>query len=944
MNEQNIQIDSYLNELAQLRARVSELEAAEAGRKKTEEQFRAFVETTNEWIWAIDLEARHTYCNPALKTILGYSPEELMVGSCLVYMHEEDQLKVSEMLKEKIARKEGWSGLMLRWRHKDGGYRYLESTAVPILDEQGNVIGFQGSDRDISERKHAEEALRESEARFRSLVETTSDWIWEVDANVIYTYCSPKVIDLLGYEPNEIIGKSPYDLMPPGEACRLAPQVAQLMAAAKPLIRIENINLHKDGRQVLLETSGVPILDNQGGLKGYRGIDRDITRRKQAEEALRISEEQYRMLFETMAQGVVYQNADGRITSANPAAERILGLSLDQMVGRTSLDPRWRAVRKDGSEFPGDQHPSMVALRTGQPINNVIMGVFHPVEQRHRWITVDAVPQFPPGGTTPSTVYTTFTDITERKETERVLQEEFAFRNAIIECAAEGLCVWHEVPDFPYLVFTVWNNCMTEITGCSIDEINRLGWYQSLYPDPVVQARARERVARIQSGDDMKGEEREITRSDGTKRLVAISTSILRKKAGDIHILALIQDLTERKRAEEERLKLEAQMQRAQKLESLGILAGGIAHDFNNLLTAILGHANLAMLELPAESGVRPSIKAIEDASHRAADLCRQMLAYAGMGRFMVEPVNLSFIVQELTHLLQVSVSKKAMLRCNLGSDLPAIDADPTQVRQVIMNLVINASEAIGDKEGIVAVTTGVMQCDEAYLRESHTAEILPPGTYVFVEVDDTGCGMDANTRARIFDPFFTSKFPGRGLGLAAVLGIVRSHKGAIKLESEPGKGTSFRVLFPASKAAAAEEPAKMPRLFTGSGLILLVDDEEPVREVAKTILERCGYQVVTATNGREAISIFRERSAEIACVLLDLTMPQMDGEETYYELRRIRENARVILSSGYGGQETSRRFHGLGLAGFIAKPFEASVLSAMLREILNPANVKPES
>lgn len=812
MNKQSIQTDSHLNELAQLRARVAELEAAEAGRKRMEEQFRAFVETTNEWIWAIDLDARHTYCNPALQTILGYSPQELMVGSCLKYMHEEDQPKVSAMLEEKIARKEGWSGLVLRWRHKDGGYRYLESTAVPILDEQGNLIGFQGSDRDISERK-------------------------------------------------------------------------------------------------------------------------------QAEEALRISEERYRMLFETMAQGVVYQDTGGRITSANPAAERILGLSLDQMVGRTSGDSGWRAVHEDGSEFPGDQHPSMIALRTGQPVHNVLMGIFHPVEKRHRWITIDAVPQFRPGETTPYTAYTAFTDITERMETERALQEEFAFGNAIIECAAEGLCVLHEVPDYPYLAFTVWNNRMTEITGYSMDEINRLGLHQTLYSDPELRAHADERLAaRMRSGDDVKGEEWEITRSDGTKRIVGASSSIVRKKAGDIHLLALIQDLTERKRAEEERLKLEAQMQQAQKLESLGVLAGGIAHDFNNLLTAILGNANLAMLELPAESGARSTIKAIEDASHRAADLCRQMLAYAGMGRFVMEPIDLSLLVQELTHLLKVSVSKKAMLRCNLDNNLPAIDADPTQVRQVIMNLVINASEAIGDREGIVAITTGVMQCDEAYLRDSHTAEIPLPGTYVYVEVDDTGCGMDADTRARIFDPFFTSKFTGRGLGLAAVLGIVRGHKGAIKVESEPGKGTCFRVLFPASKAEAEEPPAKAIELYLGHGLILLVDDEEQVRKVAQKILERCGFQVVTAANGREAIDIFRERSTEIACVLLDLTMPQMDGEETYRELRRIREDVRVIMASGYSGQEISRRFHGLGIAGLIAKPYEASALSALLREILNPA------
>jgi two-component system, cell cycle sensor histidine kinase and response regulator CckA len=935
---------SKSSELARLRARIAELEAAEARRIQTEKRFHAFVDTTNEWIWAIDLDARHTYSNPALRMILGYSPEEFMMASALEYLHEEDRPKVKAFLKEKIVSKDGWSGRVLRWRHKDGGYRYLESTAVPILDEHHNLIGFQGSDRDISERIRAEEALKESEAQFRSLVETTTDWIWEMDASAIFTYCSPTTIELLGYEPKELIGRKPFDIMEPDEAARLSTLASEVMGASRPFTDIENICLHKNGSKVIMESNGTPIMDDKGVLRGYRGINRDISRRKQAEEALRISEERYRMLFETMQQGVICHDADGKVTSANPAAERILGLSFDQLIGWSPKDPGPKAVHEDGSEFDRDQHPAMVALRTRQPVNNVLMGFLTRAEQRFRWIDVGAVPQFTPDETSRSIVYTVFTDITERKETERVLQEEFAFRNAIIQYAAEGLCVCHEIADFPYVRFTVWNSRMIEITGHSMDEINRLGWYQSLYPDPDLQERARERMARMRLDDNLRGEEWEIARSDGTKRVVTISTSIVRKNGGETHVLALIQDLTERKKAEEERLKLEAQMQRAQKLESLGILAGGIAHDFNNLLTAILGHASLATLELPPESGVRPSLKAIEDASRRAADLCRQMLAYAGMGRFVMEPINLSVLIQEFIHLLQVSISKKVTLRCHLDPDLPAIDADATQVRQVIMNLVINASEAIGNNEGFVSITTGRIQCDEAYLRESHAAETPYPGSYVFVEVDDTGCGMDADTRTRIFDPFFTSKFTGRGLGLAAVLGIVRSHKGAIKVESEVGKGTRFTVLFPASNAKPKILPANKPELLQGSGLILLVDDEDQVRKVGQAILERCGFQAIIARNGLEAIDIYRERASEISCVLLDLTMPQMDGEQTYRELRRIRDDVRVILASGYSEQEINRRFRGQGLAGFIAKPFDASELSAMLRRILNPAHAGLDS
>ena len=767
---------------------ITEHKRAEEDRRQKEEKFQAFVATTNEWIWAIDLEGKHTFCNPALETILGYSPQDFVGKDSLQYLYEEDRLKVEEMLKGKIAKKEGWSGLVLRWRHKDGSYRYVESTAVPILDQQGSLLGFQGADRDISERRRAEEALRESESRFRALVETTSDWIWEVDDQGTYTYASPKVKELLGYEPREIIGKKPFDLMPPKEADRVASLFAPIMATARPFAGLENTNLHKEGRLVLLETSGIPILDAEGKLRGYRGIDRDVTERKRAEEALRQSEERYRQLFELESDAIVLvDNETGKILEANAAAAALYGYSHEEWL---------RMKNTDVSAEP----------------------------EKTRQVTIEGRPYVP--------------------------------------------VRWHR-------------------------------------------------------------------KKDGTIFPVEITGSFFEWHGRSVHVAA-IRDITERKRAEEERRKLEVQMQQAQKLESLGVLAGGIAHDFNNLLTAILGHANLALLALPPVSPARDDLREIETASVRAAELCRQMLAYAGMGRCIVETLDLSLLVRELTQLLQVSISKKAMLRCLLGENLPAIEADPAQMRQVVMNLVINASEAIGDNEGIIAISTGAMHCDEPYLRESHTLEAPAPGTYVYVEVVDTGHGMDTETLTKIFDPFFTTKFTGRGLGLAAVLGIVRSHQGVIKVDSEPGKGTTFRVLFPAStKANARWEPKAATELWCSGGTILLVDDDESVRNVTKQILEHCGFHVLTAANGRDAVMLFQEHSDEIACVLLDLTMPCMDGEETYHQLRRIRADVRVILASGYSEQEIARRFAGQELAGYVEKPYQAAALSAKLRQVI---------
>jgi len=396
----------------------------------------------------------------------------------------------------------------------------------------------------------------------------------------------------------------------------------------------------------------------------------------------------------------------------------------------------------------------------------------------------------------------------------------------------------------------------------------------------------------------------------------------------------------ERIRVEQERRNLETQVQQAQKLESLGVLAGGIAHDFNNLLMAILGNADLALRDLSPVSPARENIVEIERASRRAADLCKQMLAYSGKGRFIVQAVNLNEIVEEMGHLLDVSISKKAVLKYHFADALPAVEVDVTQVRQIVMNLITNASEAIGDCSGVISVSTGAMECDLAYLGETYLADDLVEGVYVYIEVADTGCGMDAETLQNIFDPFFTTKFTGRGLGLAAVLGIVRGHRGALKVYSEPERGTTFKVLFPTVDQAVqsiAGKPAEMDD-WKGQGTVLLVDDEASVRVVGKQMLERAGFQVLLAVHGREAIEVYQQHQDEIVCVLLDLTMPTMDGEETFRELHRIRRDARVILCSGYSEQEVTHRFSGKGLAGFIQKPYRMIDLVSKLREVLERA------
>lgn len=394
--------------------------------------------------------------------------------------------------------------------------------------------------------------------------------------------------------------------------------------------------------------------------------------------------------------------------------------------------------------------------------------------------------------------------------------------------------------------------------------------------------------------------------------------------------------------AEEGRRNLEAKMLQAQKLESLGVLAGGIAHDFNNLLTSVIGYSDLARSELPAHSSARELLDEAVTGARRAAELTQQMLAYSGKGTLTTEPVQLSALVSDITRLLEVSISKKCVLRFDLMEDLPVCQGDATQLRQVIMNLIINASDAIGDRSGVIAITTGVAWCDREYLAENFIDDNLSEGLYVHLEVADTGSGMTPETRAKIFDPFFTTKFTGRGLGLAAVLGIVRGHKGAIRVYSELGRGTTFKMLLPADPNVELAQPVPDPEAeqWRGSGSILVVDDEESIRGLMRHALLKMGFEVVTANDGREGVEAFRKMADANPLVLLDLTMPHLDGAAAFAELRRIRPDVRVILMSGYSEHPSATQFAGKGLAGFIQKPFNIGDLRELVRSTLSTARV----
>jgi len=403
-------------------------------------------------------------------------------------------------------------------------------------------------------------------------------------------------------------------------------------------------------------------------------------------------------------------------------------------------------------------------------------------------------------------------------------------------------------------------------------------------------------------------------------------------------LISVIQaDITEQKRLEEEARTFQEKMLETARLESVGVLAGGIAHDFNNLLTGILGNASLVYDQLSPSSPLRPRVKDVVAASQRAADLTRQLLAYAGKGRFLLEKVDLNSLLQEIARLARLAIPGSAQLTVRVGEEL-LIEGDCGQLHQLLMNLIINGAEAIADRSGgSVTVSARRERLDSDAITALIGPESIAPGDYAVIEVQDNGVGMTRETISRIFEPFFTTKFTGRGLGLAAAMGIVRGHKGAIRVYSEIGLGSTFRVYLPvagASATAVEQEEAPSGELM-GTGIILVIDDEESVRNTARNTLEFYGYAVIEAENGKRGVEIFAEQEEKISLVLLDLTMPVINGEEALQRIRNIRPRVPIIVSSGFNETEALRRFGSGSASAFLQKPYTSAKLAETVRKAL---------
>jgi PAS domain S-box-containing protein len=898
------------------------------------------VSVSDEWYRAIydgsplamtvwDTERRVVDWNRQAETVFGWTREEVLGKDFFSFLLPASVLPTVAGVVDALLAGNLPSRSINENRTKRGETILCEWNNSIQRDSQGKVTGVISLALDITKQKRDEDALR----LFKESVENASDAVGMSTPEGKHYYQNKAFDELFG-----AIGENPP------ETLYVVPAVGHevfrtIMAGGQ---WAGEVQMYARDRKVLtILLRAYASKDQSGRITGLVGVHTDITERKKAEQALDRERSLYKDLVVSQPSGVYRL----RIKAQNPWGESewvdrvgsnyklelvsdkfcaILGATREQCEASASIV----VDRIHPDDRPGFVAGNVLALKT---LETFKWEGRLKVGDKVVWSHFVSVPRRLDDG---DVIWTGIVmDITERKQAEVALQNSQEDQRTLIaalpdvimrfdsECrhlfASENV---EQVTGFPAAAFI----------GKTHHEIGFPEHMCELWEHAIRQPFLTGMIYET---------EFDIDSPSGRITFNWRLTPDIDDTGHVRSVLAIARDITEQKRLERERCEFDARMQQAQRLESLGVLAGGIAHDFNNILAAIMGNAELALDDISPLSPGRERLEGIVTASKRAAGLCAQMLAYAGRSRIEKRNIALGDLVEETLHLLKTSISKKAILNLNLEKSLPCMLGDPAQIRQILMNLVINASEAIGERSGVIALSTGAMDCSGQHLTNGYIVAPDKPGTYVYIEVSDTGCGMDKDAVQRIFEPFFTTKFTGRGLGLSAVLGIVKAHEGALRVYSEPGKGSTFKVLFPAIDVAEDREPEHdANRDWHGSGTVLLVDDEESIRAMSSQQLRRLGLQVLTAEDGRQAVNLYCERKDAIALVLLDLTMPQLNGEEAFRELRQINPNVRVILVSGYSEDDIAARFAGKGLAGCLQKPYTVDRLRSLLSTLLPKA------
>ena len=770
------------------------------------------------------------------------------------------------------------------------------------------------------------EKLHESEDKYLNILENIEEGYYELDLAGNVTSFNEACRRIYGYSREELMGRNALKIADEDNAKKAFKYFNKIYTTGKPLTRIDGEIIRKDGSRRNVEASASLIRDLAGQPIGFRGIIRDVTEHRQAEEALRDSEEKYRALAYS-ADAMYLVDRECRYQFMNDAHLLRLGVSLDQVKGRSYGDfhseedmkqfaAAIEAVFETGKSFQTEHYGRMndsFFVRTLSPVKNS------------------------KGSITAVTVISK--DITERKQAEENSQRESLFRQSIIDHAAEGICVCHDVSEFPYMRFTVWNQHMTNITGYTMEEINFQGWHQTVYPDPEIQAKASARMDLMRQGSNLHQEEWEITRKDGQRRQLLISTCIVSGGEIGVNVLAVMNDITDRKRVEEEKRRLEERLQRSEKMEALGTLAGGVAHDLNNVLGVLVGYSELLLQKVPQESPFQRHAMQIFKGGQRAAAIIQDLLTLTRRGVVVSEALNLNRIISDFLQMPEFEAIRShhpgVQFKTSLDAELLNIKGSSTHLSKTVMNLLSNAAEAISGL-GEVLIKTENLYVD----RPIHGYDTTQEGEYAMLTVSDTGSGISPADLGRIFEPFYTKKVMGRsgtGLGLAVVWGTVKDHDGYIDVRSTEGEGSIFTLYFPVTREDLTKAEQVVPQsTYMGRGEhILVVDDVEGQRLLASAMLEGLGYKVNTVANGEEAIEFVKDKPVDL--LILDMIMdPGIDGLETYRRILEIRKDQKAIIVSGFSETDRVITAQSLGAGAYVRKPYVIGKLGLAVRKELD--------
>jgi len=884
-----------------------------------DESYRVMVQGMAEGALTLTLDGLILFSNEQFATMVG-SPLERVIGSRIQdFAAAGDADVVSALLS-------GTDGRKAEVRLRTDG-----AALVPVYLSVEN-LAWEGTRclclivTDLSEQKRNEEIVA-AEKLARSILEQAAEAILVVEPDGRISRASRAAERLAGAP---VVQRGFDEVFRTSLGSGTDYPFREILSAARrsqAIKDIEAIALAPDGRKIELLLSAAILSGPDSELLGCVLNLTDITERKHRERQLKFQAD----IIETTAEAVIAIDPNHRVVLWNSGAERLYGVPRRDALGKRLTD-----LYQYGWWGPEDERRALAALEKQGLWSGENIHVRRDGTQVVVSSTVNVVGQEHGGG-----MFAVIRDITENKSAEAVLRQSEARERSR---AAELQAIMEAVPAAVFIALDpegreiIGNRtCYSQLRmtpganlSKSAPEGERPEHYRVMKNGEEIPPANMPLQLAARTGQAQHEYEYDLVFDDGASRSWFGNAVPLFDEAGRSRgAIGAFTDITEWKRAQE-------RLQQTQKLESIGLLAGGIAHDFNNLLIGVIGSASLAEDLLPPGDPAVGLLRQVIKTGEQLANLTRQMLAYAGKGQFLVERLDLSDLVPKMSGLVQPSIPKKIALHFELEQDLPLIEADRSQMQQVFMNMVLKAAEAIGSSTGLISVKTGVSAVDEGYIQRNPEAAELSPGSYVYLEVRDTGAGMDAATRAKIFDPFFTTKFTGRGLGLAAVSGIVRGHKGAIQVMSAPGKGSCFTVMLPAAQGSIApQRAADFEAVPDGTGTILVVDDEEVVRETAKKALARHGFDVLVANSGVEAIDILKRHPGDISLVVLDLSMPGMSGQEALPELRKIRPGIKVVISSGYNEAETMTLFKGHSVAGFIQKPYTSRRLAEKVKSTL---------